>query len=549
MGAFKLLHGRPTVANTDAAPFLAYDSGGFLATQASSFSITTTQACPSGSTLVLFHAGGSGAQLTGVSGASGTWALGQVATNGLSSRSASIKLTADLPSGSTLTLTQNASTGPSVLLMCWAGGIALDVTAPTAYTAGAAWSTTISAGSGGAPEYVAAYITSNADIGSVGHATGWQVAEVHGSSFGTVLMYRRLEDGNPVTISSGASGSGQAMVYVTFTAPAKGATSNVVVTSVAALNAVVANADAGATILLASGTYTGATFASKTYSPAVTIKSQNLGSKATLVNTNISGVNGLTFDSVNIAASGTSGFAVLSSSQNIILQNFSSSGDGRTNVMVTVHSSTGITIQDGAIDGAFRGIEFFDSSGVIQRNKFTGLGEDAIHFSACSNLTIRRNYGTNWNTLSGEHADFVQHTVGGTGTSSSNITIQENLDTLGSGLSHQGYFLADMPINTGDVSRNMCVGPNNHGLMLSACTSVTADGNKLIPLNVTTFGAWLTEDNDTTCTITNNQYGALVQSGTNTGNTLSGNTIVTDPGDSGAAAIAAFRALYTDIPT
>lgn len=539
-------------SGTDYAPTFIYDSGGFLGTQATSFGVVTTALAPAGSTLVLTHVGGSGAQLTGVTSAGGTWTLGTSSTQGLAATVASIKLSADLPAGSTITITQNASTGPSVMVFGWQGGIALDQTAPAAFTAATSWSTTIA--DGNLPCYCAALITTNTDVGGIGTTAGWTTADSHGSTFGTKLIYRRIETGqSPVTITSGSSASGQSMIFVTFTAPAPGGGGGgTTVTSVSQLQSVFASANPGDIILLGAGlTFSGATLASKTISGArVTIKSADTNNKATLVNTTLTSVSGVTVTDVKLGLTGGAAAFGMTSCANITLSSFSlPSGAGRTGVGVVASSSTNITVQDGVFTDVFRGVQFHDSGGVIQRNKFTLLGEDAIHFSACTSLTIRRNFGSNWNTSPGEHADFVQHTLGGAGSSSSNITIQENLDTLGSGTSHQSFFLADMAISTADVSRNLSVGPANHGFMLSAISGGTCDSNQTIPLTVTGLGAWVTIDNDTTLTLSNSKYGAIIRSGTNSGITETSNTVVSDPGDSGAAAIAAFRALYTDIPT
>ena len=70
------------------------------------------------------------------------------------------------------------------------------------------------------------------------------------------------------------------------------------VTNTSELNTAMAQANAGDTILLASGNY-GAFSSGNDYASAVTIKSANAGSPATFSSVSLNGATGITFDTIN----------------------------------------------------------------------------------------------------------------------------------------------------------------------------------------------------------------------------------------------------------
>jgi hypothetical protein len=560
MGAFRLLRGRPSAVDPDAPPFFAYNSGGFTVTGAtSSRNVTTTVDAPSGSTLVLFHTAGNGNYLTGVTGGSGTWVIGNKASGSLDSRSASIKLTAALPAGSTIGFTQQAAGGCSIMIFCWTGGIALDQTAPTVVTSYPA-----SIADSNLPCYCAALMTTGTGISGT-LPSGWSMGDVHYGSntqFGVKMVYRRIESGQSPASLASDMGSGQALVYVTFTAPVKGSNTNIVASGPTELAAKVGVCSGGETILIKAGvTITGTSISSKSFASHITIRSESTSNKGYLVNTILTDVSGIDLTDLNIGStsSGT-GLGVLGTSSNCTLTSLNFDSTCGT---AFVCRGTSITIQDSVFTDAGRGCQMDNSTTcTIQRNKFNRFTEDAVHLSGVSGITVSRNYFVNPHQIDltgNTHMDCIQCTQdGGAGTSSSNITITENLYYIGTGDAAQFIFLGDQTMNTVTVQRNMAVGPENYGGAVSTATNVTWDGNKSYQLsrNVAPGTSNIYANYNpyysscTTISLTNN-VGSVVANGAmpSTGVTTSGNTAAPNvDSDDGAAVIAAFRALYTDIP-
>ena len=104
------------------------------------------------------------------------------------------------------------------------------------------------------------------------------------------------------------------------------------VSNASGLATAMAQANAGDTILLASGNY-GAFSTGNDYASAVTIKSANAGSPATFSSVDLNGATGITFDSINFdykfkAGDGLEANAVsVSGSTNIAFKNSIFDGD------------------------------------------------------------------------------------------------------------------------------------------------------------------------------------------------------------------------------
>jgi hypothetical protein len=576
-------------ASTDYPPFLAYDSAnhsgatpGFLTASGTTYNIVTEFDIPAGSSVALFHTCGTGAFLTGVSDSTtGTWTLGIKQSYGLDSRSAVKQFTQALPAGSNIGITQQATGGASIMVIVWKGGLAIDQSAPTPYpsaTTGASGSWSTSIADSNLPCYVAALIGVNAGVGSIGSSTGWTSMETHGTTFGAKLLARRIEAGqSPVTIGSGdTTGSGQGMIFVTFTAPAAGGGgSSQLVSNSSALMSAFANCTGGETLLLQDGvTFANVSLTGKTFSSRVTIKSNNTNSKAKLQDFSMSGVSGVNITDVNVGSTirtfgdppqtgyGT-GIAISTTCSNITLTsvNFDNTcgvglGCGGSNVLV----------QDCDLNGVGRGFQLDSSNGcTLRRVKVHGgWYEDAVHGSGVTNLLVEYCFFTeSIPTDGGTHPDAFQITQDGSApTSSTGITLRYNLyyvGTVGSnGKAAQFCLIDDQTSNNVDVHDNLAIGVGNIGIQLGLVTNGNIANNKIYPLSRlinpntgTPYGAEIKYSNDTTISITNNVSSALYSVGVaSTGVTLSGNsTTASDPGDDGAALMATFRALYPSIPT
>ena len=213
---------------------------------------------------------------------------------------------------------------------------------------------------------------------------------------------------------------------------------NVIVSSASALQSALSSAQAGETILLAPGNYSGVTIQNLNFSSNVTIASESSASPAVLTGLQVSGSSGLSFSNLDIVGTGQSVWfnAAVSNSSNISFSNMLVEGTGTSPNAnaggMEIMNSSGVSVTNSTFQvlcgaGGLSAIQDFGDTGVtISNNVFTNLGCDGIDTAGTSNVTISGNTFSNFNLTAGEHPDAMQFWTEGSTTSAQNITISDN---------------------------------------------------------------------------------------------------------------------------
>jgi len=261
-------------------------------------------------------------------------------------------------------------------------------------------------------------------------------------------------------------------------------------------------AASGDTISLATGTYANVNLANFKFASAVTITSANPDKPAILTDLMVKNSSGLTFSKLEfseLTPSKLFGFQITGSS-NITLDKLDvhglpNVGSGQESAPLMVRNSTSVTITNSTFHDAQFGINIMDNKGVtITNNTFHDLRTDGIRGGGDSNVLIAQNAFTNFHPASGDHPDAIQLWTTNTTASASNITIDSNLITRGTGAPAQGIFLRDqvgnLPFQNVTITNNAVLGALYNGIVVSGVESGTITGNTVI--GYTDQKSWLT---------------------------------------------------------
>ena len=291
---------------------------------------------------------------------------------------------------------------------------------------------------------------------------------------------------------------------------------SITVKSLEELEAALAGAKGGETILLEGGDY-GRFSMSKWISPqiefasTVTLTSADPDNPAVFSNVTLNGVTNMVMDGVVFDYTYTLGdkyndrpFEVNGSS-NVTIRNSEFSGDlahGLGDIQdgvgfgfgLSVRKSENITIENNLVHDFQRGIIFNGVSGLVVRdNELTAMSGDGMNFAAVQDVLIEDNLLHNFirNETAAIHPDMIQFWTSGTNTPSTDVIIRGNTLDIGDGVHTQSIFMRNERVDSGQdgyemyyrnilIEDNMIVNAHLHGITVGETDGLTIRNNSVL---------------------------------------------------------------------
>lgn len=271
--------------------------------------------------------------------------------------------------------------------------------------------------------------------------------------------------------------------------------SNVTVSSVSSLSQALQVAQAGDTIALQPGVYSGVSISNFNVGGQVNVVSSDPAQRAVLTDLNVSGSSGLNFGGLEFSAAGATSdnpFRVLGST-NIHFDSLSVHGSLNGNPSddvagFLIRNSIDISITNTDFQQLLHGVGVLDSQQLLlSGNNFHDIRSDGIRGGGLTNVQITGNMFSDFYPqgavgTSGDHPDAIQlwttNTVG-----SRDVIISGNAIIRGDGHQMQGIFLRDEsnvnPFVNVSITGNLLVGTSWNGVFVSNAQQVYIGGNVL----------------------------------------------------------------------
>ncbi|MBP6030944.1 MAG: right-handed parallel beta-helix repeat-containing protein [Sphingobium sp.] len=331
----------------------------------------------------------------------------------------------------------------------------------------------------------------------------------------------------------------------------------VTVNSTQTLMRAVATAADGDVIKLAAGTYSNVNLQGLNFTKGLTITSADPNRQAVLTDLMISGSKGLKVQGLDLVNKSNVDLAFkVQGSSNIVLDNLDVSGSGNTTAamnarLMMIRSSSNITVTNSEFFNGWHGISMLNNNGVrIEDNYFHDLRTDGVRGGGNSNLTIRANVFTNFHPAPLDHPDAIQLWTVNTSQSVTNIVIDENVVTRGTGTQIQGIFLRDITGNTPftnvTVTNNLIEGARGNGIALNGVKNGTVTNN--IVQGFPDHKSGMQMSNSTGMNVSNN-LSSLFFGAMKTLPGTSGNKTIAYATDSGLAMAASWLKMHTGFVT
>ncbi len=263
----------------------------------------------------------------------------------------------------------------------------------------------------------------------------------------------------------------------------------------AAFQSALAQAKAGDTILLASGTYSGIFISNVNFTGGtVTIASQNNSNQAVLNQFEMISSSGLSFSHVTLSAAGSDPNYAFKAYQcsNLSYDSVTIHGDPTAAVGVNptgflFEGCSNVSVTNSAFSYLYNGIVFQDDSNInVSGSNFQYMSADGMDCPGCSYANITDNTFTNFTTVSGQHPDCIQFWMTSEETAvPHDINISGNSYVRGNGNPSQGIFISD-DVNGSlysnlSVTNNTILGGLYNGLMVVyGGSNVNVSGNDIV---------------------------------------------------------------------
>lgn len=326
-----------------------------------------------------------------------------------------------------------------------------------------------------------------------------------------------------------------------------------IVATSADLNAALTTAQAGDTIRLAPGVYSGVVATNLTFADAVTITSQNTLTPAVITDLTVQGSTGLTFYSLEmnaLPALGLNPFKV-TASQNIRFDRLNVHGtlDGNPQNDVSgflIRTSSNVTVTNSEFQQLTHAIAQLDNNGLtISNNRIHDIQIDGVRGGGSSNVTVSGNTFWNFYAKDGDHSDAIQFWTTNTTVSAHDLVITDNLYYRGEGTAAQGVFMRDevggLPFQRVTITGNTIIGGMFNGIYIWGGADVTVKDNVIAGYTDMRSKLWLQDV--TGGTITGNKGTAFALDNNTSGLTTANNITIAQTNDP-AAGLAMFNAAH-----
>lgn len=326
------------------------------------------------------------------------------------------------------------------------------------------------------------------------------------------------------------------------------------VSNVAQLNSALKAAQAGDTIQLAAGTYTGVSAVGLDFASDVTVTSADANRPATITSVNVNGSSGIAFRDLEFRvdyAAGDNPIQIVGS-DHITLANSSIHGSldgnpGNDRAAMLVKDSQYVTVSDSVFQDLYIGLGHLNSDHLtIEGNRFTDIRMDGLRGGGSSWVTVTGNTFSDFHPKSGDHPDAIQFWTANTTTAAHDIVISDNILMRGdgTGLVPQGIFFgneASLPYERVTIEGNLVVGLTYNSIAVYGGTDVTIRDNAVV--GFTDIKARIRLDGVHGATVSDNEATYLVVT-TSTDIAQTGNKVIPSATDEGAAYIAKWMALH-----
>ncbi len=248
----------------------------------------------------------------------------------------------------------------------------------------------------------------------------------------------------------------------------------------------------GDTIALAPGTYSSVAISNLKIIGDVNITSKDPGSPAVITDLAIKASSGLNFSNIEFAANWDVGGTPLEviSSKDIHFDNINVHGSLDSNPSndanaMLIRSSSDVSVSNSEFHELANGIAHLDSNGLtISGNTFHDMRMDGIRGGGSSNVTITKNFFTDFYREDGDHPDAIQFWNSNTTTSAHDITVSENVFARGDGGPIQGIFIttqiSSLPYLNVKITDNVMVGAMYNGIALKGAQGAVVSGNTVV---------------------------------------------------------------------
>lgn len=330
---------------------------------------------------------------------------------------------------------------------------------------------------------------------------------------------------------------------------------SIVVKDSAGLVSAMKTAQSGDVIQLAPGTYSGFGLRDVQINGNVTITSQNPAQEAVLTGFNLSNVGGFTFKGLEFSVNpaGADNPFLVYGSKNLVLDDLNVHGSLDSNgandaAAILIRNSDGVVIKNSEFHDLKMGISHLDDTNLtITNNSFHDIRVDGVRGGGSSNVTITKNYFTDFDSVSGDHSDGIQFWTSNVKTLSKNITVSDNVMVRGAGTTFQGIFMRD---ETGagyenvTVTNNLVVGSLYQGITVDGATHVTVTGNTVAGLP--DQQAWIRVTESTDVNVSKNSATQYNLS-SNTSVTDTANTTIKTPTDGGKTLVQTWTSSHSGL--
>jgi len=303
------------------------------------------------------------------------------------------------------------------------------------------------------------------------------------------------------------------------------------------------SAHSGDTIALAPGTYSNVAISNLNIVGDVMITSKDPGTPAVITDLLIKSSSGLNFSNIEIATDPAKNVTPLQvlDSKDIHFDKMNVHGsldDNPSNDVnaMMIRNSSDVSVTNSEFQQFSNGIAHLDSDHLlISGNAIHDLRMDGIRGGGSSNVTITKNFFTDFFRQDGDHPDAIQFWNTNTSVSTHDITVSENVFVRGEGGPIQGIFITaqitKLPYLNVKVTDNFMVGTMYHGITVAGGQGVLIDGN--IVAGAPDMNSRITVDNSTDVTLTDNQAPQYVISATVEFDAQANNTKLASPTDGG----------------